>query len=46
MYDDTIDDDPYEKNGSVIPTTGSIPRHIPMFSAACAINIPAIPTQI
>ena len=43
IYIEMSDDAPYEKNGRVIPTTGSIARHIPIFSVVCAISIPAIP---
>ena len=45
MYADSIDDAPYDIKGSVMPTTGRSARHIPMFSAVCAMNIPAIPMQ-
>ncbi len=43
---DNIDDPPYEKKGRGIPTTGSVARHIPIFSRVCAIKTAETPTQI
>mgnify|MGYP003321781069 CR=1 FL=1 len=35
-----------EKKGRVMPTTGSMARHMPMFSADWARSMPAMPTQM
>lgn len=43
--DVAIEEPPEEKNGRVIPITGAIPRHIPIFSKVWKVSIEAMPTH-
>ena len=46
IYVASTDEPPYDTNGKVIPTTGTIARHIPIFSTLCTIIIAATPIAI